>query len=90
MLAPLHMYLTGLGIEPLTYASVALVFFGWLTIAWTGALVEVMAGGLLGGISGAVVGALFGIGDVMLVPSRCAIATFCGWIVILALIKAVY
>jgi hypothetical protein len=60
--------------QPLTYASVALVFFSWLTIAWTGALVEVMVGGLLGGICGAVVGALFGAGD--------AIATFCGWIVL--------
>ncbi len=66
--------------QPSTYASLTLVFFGWLTIAWTGALVEMIAEGLLGGISGAVVGALFGTGD--------ALAAFCGWIVLGIVISA--
>lgn len=60
--------------QPLTYASLALVFFNCLIIAWTGTLVEVMGGGILGGISGAMVGALFGSGN--------ALAAFWGWIVL--------
>jgi|GEM_PF-2107309 len=63
-----------MNLQPLTYASLALVFFSCLTIAWTGTLVEVMGGGILGGISGAIVGALFGDGN--------ALATFLGWIVL--------
>ncbi len=60
--------------QPLTYSSLALVFFSFLTIAWTGTLVEVIGGGILGGISGAVVGALFATGN--------ALAAFIGWIVL--------
>ena len=60
--------------QPLTYASLAVVFLSCLTIAWTGALVEVIGGGLLGSISGAMVGALFGAGNL--------IAAFLGWIVL--------
>jgi hypothetical protein len=53
--------------QPITCACVALVFFSCLTIAWAGALFEVVVPGLISAVLGGVVGAILGTGNTFIV-----------------------
>lgn len=64
--------------QPITYACVALVFFSCLTIAWAGALFEVVVPGLISATFGGGIGAIFGAGN-----------AFIAWIIVGIVVSAV-
>lgn len=64
--------------QPITYACVALVFFSCLTIAWAGALFEVIVPGLISAVFGGAVGGIFGAGN-----------TFIAWVIVGIMVSGV-
>jgi hypothetical protein len=64
--------------QPITYACVALVFFSCLTIAWAGALFEVVVPGLISAVFGGAVGSIFGAGN-----------SFIAWVIVGMMVSGV-